>query len=64
MQCQVQILCCADSISHVQGQWTSPLKTLSALMLELFAMGPVQFRGVAENWFTKLDFGELFVSFP
>ena len=36
------------------------------LQLELFAMGPVQFswpRGVAENWFTKLDFGEHFVSF-
>ena len=29
------------------------------LLLELFAMGPVQFswpRGVAENWFTKLGF--------
>ena len=35
--------------------------------LELFAMGPVQLslpRGVAEILFTKLDFGEHFVSFP
>ena len=40
--------------------------TKDLLLLELFAMGPVQFsrpRGVAKNWLAELDFGEHFVSF-